>query len=198
MPTNQNDVIEVSARGEFNGIEDVVNVFQFQLTSVGDVTEAVTLTDLSVHLDNIFGNLGASQTDDFVYRDLTFRNITQDLVLGVIPWPTLTVGGSASGNLPPGVAGVINMATNVARVVLRKFIGGLGVGILDANGTFTGSLLTILGSFASDLLATLVVGGNDWEYGFFSPKTLAFEVPVGATITDIPGYQRRRKQGRGV
>lgn len=198
MTVAQFDVIEISARGEFAGVEDTVNVYQFQLQTAAPVADATAITQLAGHLDDIYDNIQPLQTTSYLYRDLSFRNITQDTVLGVVPWPTKVAGASVGKAMPPGVAGLINMATNIARVVLRKYLGGLTDAVLEIDGTFTSVLVAALVQFAADLLALFITGSETWAYGHLSPKTAAFEQPVAGVVTDIPAYQRRRKQGRGV
>jgi hypothetical protein len=126
------------------------------------------------------------------------RNTTQSSVLGVFSWPTISVGVAAAVNMPPGVGGLINMATTIARVVLRKYIAGFVSTAYEADGTLVDSVVAVLLQFGADLLDGLIVGARSYIYGHLSPKTASFEVPVSATVTDIPAYQRRRKQGRGV
>lgn len=199
MATNPNDIIEIAARAEFEGVEDVVNVYQFQYQGAAACTDYETILDLSNRLDSLYGGIISHQSNTLVYRDLSFRNLTQGTILGLTPWPTRTVGGAASSNLAPGVAAVINAVTQVSRVILRKYLGGFTVLGLDSNGSFTSGLTAAILTFGSNLIAPYVGGGTrNWQYGYFSPKTSGFEIPTSATVTDIPGYQRRRKQGRGV
>ena len=198
MTVAQNDVVEIAARAEFRGVEDVVNVYQFQLTSATPMADGVAMIQLGGHINAMYLNAVAYQTSDFLYRDLTYRNITTGLLMGVTPWPSVVSGTAGATNNPPGIAGVINMATTVARVILRKYIGGLTSTLIDADGTFSASVQAMLLVIGNYLIGGLSSGGDTWEYGHLSPKTLGFEVPASATATDIPGYQRRRKQGRGV
>jgi len=199
MSTNPNDVIEVAARAEFEGVEDTVNVYQFQYTGPAACTDFETILDLSNRLDGLYAPFASAQSTSYLYRDLTFRNITQSTLLGVTPWPARTAGSSASNNLPPGVAVVVNAGTSIARVILRKFIGGFTAAVLDPNGTFTSAITSLVVTFASTLISPYTGGGTrTWQYGYFSPKAAGFVIPTSATVTDIPGYQRRRKQGRGV
>lgn len=198
MAVNQFDIVEISARAEFGGVEDVVNVYQMQLTTVSPVADSVAITQLAAFIEGLYGPLISSQSTDYLYRDLTFRNLTTSTIMAITPWPSLIAGSGGAVNNPPGIAGVVNMATNVARVVLRKFIGGLVTAALDPDGTFTAVLQAALVTFGNTLINGTSSGGDVWAYGHLSPKTLQFEIPASAVATDVPGYQRRRKQGRGV
>lgn len=198
MAVNTNDVIEVSARCEFGGVEDVINVYQFRMTTAGPVDDDDVMLDLGLWLEDVYQPVITSQTNDFAYRDIAFRNVTQSTVMGTIAWPTYTAGAAAPNNIPPGLAALINFATNKARVILKKYIGGWILSGLEADGTFTGGLVALMLSLGIRLLSGWVGAYGTYEYGYLSPKTLSWEVPVGYTVTDVPAYQRRRKQGRGA
>lgn len=198
MTVEDDDILEVTARCEANGVEDVVNVFQFRNVTGSSLTDAEAVADIRLYLDDEYDNLTASQADTFVYRDITFRNITQSVLMGTFGWPTLTTGDSALAQIPPGCAGLVNCATNVARVVLKKYFGGWVTATLDNDGSFSSAVTAAILQFGLNLLGGIVGPNGAWEYGYFSPKTMQWEKPVSATATDIPAYQRRRKQGRGV
>ena len=197
MTTNQNDVIEVSARCEFNGTEDVINVFEWQLTTPGPLTDAATVNDLEAITEDFYTLFLAFQSDSLLYRDLRFRNKTQDTVLGTYPWPTLIDGLVDGTDLPPGNCGVLNFNTTVARVTPRKFLGGLTTISLDTDGSLEATTVAQMALLIEYLLLIQDEAGGDWRYGVLSEKTSQFEFPVSGTATDISGYQRRRKQGRG-
>ena len=198
MTVNAGDVLEVAARCEANGVEDVINVFQWINTTGSSLTDAQAVADIRAHLDTIYGALVIGQVDTFIYRDINFRNVTQGIIMGTFPWPTLTAGLSATNQIPPGVALVINFATSVPRVILRKYLGGWPVSVIDNDGTFNAAIMVSAAAWALALTAGIVGPNGTWSYGYLSPKTSNFEIPVSYSVTDIPGYQRRRKQGRGV
>lgn len=197
MSTVQFDIIEAAARMEYDGVDDVINTYQFQLTSALTVSDAQTLIDLLVILEELYTLIVTSQTTFLSYRDIRFTNVTQDLLLGTVGWPTLTVGTGAVDAIPPGVASLANFNTNIPRVTLRKYFGGLDLDNLDQDGTFTAVFGLVMADIQAFLLEAQIQGNDVWRYGYLSPKTGTFVVPVGSSWTDIPAYQRRRKQGRG-
>lgn len=197
MPTDLGDVIEVAARAEFNGTEDIINVYQFSLGTPGPVSDEQTVDDIINIMELIYSILITFQTGVVLYRDLRLRNVTQTRVLGVHPWPTLTAGESESVPMPPGNAVVMNFTTDVPRVTPRKFLGGLVVATLDPDGSLTTSTVLATLEIADILLNVQSEVGGDYLYGHFSAKTLKMEFPLGAVVSDVSGYQRRRKQGRG-
>lgn len=197
MTVDIGDVLEVAARMEFNGVEDQVNVYQFALGTPGPITDTEAVDDLIALMEAVYTIWKATMVAITAFRDLRVRNVTKDEVLGVFPWPTLTVGDSAADALPPGNAGLINFNTDVARVTPRKYMGSLNVNTVDNDGTLIALQVTKLVEVADLLLDVWVGVDGDWLYGYLSPKAGTFVFPNSATVSDITAYQRRRKQGRG-
>lgn len=197
MPTQQGDVIEASARMEFNGAEDVVNVFQYQLDSAPPVTEADTATDIINILEALYGLIVPIQTLLLTYRDIRLRNVTQGIVLGTFPWASLVSGAHPGDPVPPGVAALVNFSTSIARVSPRKYFGILTEASVDSDATWDIPTLVLLLGVGASLSLPAVGAFGTWSYGYLSPKSEAFETPVASTIPAFPAYQRRRKQGRG-
>lgn len=197
MTVNVGDVVEIAVRMEANGVEDIVNVYQFQNNTPAGFVDTIFMDHMADFFDDIYTPLLTGQADTFVYRDMTFRNVTQAVLMGVRTWPVITAGASATAQIPPGVAGLINFPTIIPRVILKKYIGGFVVSLIDGDGSFTTAVTALLLQMAADLLTGPVGVMIGVDYGYLSPKTLNFEVPTGGLGTDIPAYQRRRKQGRG-
>ena len=198
MAVNPQDILEITCRGEFNGVEDVVNVYQYRYTGASVAADADVISDFETEMESLYTPFVPDQMPTYEYRDITIRNLTQSVIMSVGAWPTLTDGTSAGKANPPGIAGLINMATTIVKVVLRKYLGGFAQSIVDDDGTFTTAFTAKLLVFGLQLILGFSVTVRGYDYGHLSPKTTNFEVPTSASVTDIPAYQRRRKQGRGV
>ena len=197
MTTQPSDIIEAAARLEFDAVDDVVNVFQVRLASPVAITDQETLDDIVDYLELAYTLLVGFLSVLTTFRDIRVRNVTQDTVLGLVPWNTLSAGSAVSDALPPGVAALVNFTTGVPRVTPRKYIGVSTEAQLVDPGVFSDSFVIALGQFAAQMIGLVPVNGRLYEYGFLSPKTSAFQASLAATVTSIPAYQRRRKQGRG-
>lgn len=197
MTTQQFDVIEVGARMEFDGQDDVVNTFQYRLETATPVTPANTVTDIVAILEALYTLFLVAQSTLLVYRDIRVVNKTQAVLLGTYLWPTLIAGTNIADAVPPGCCGLVDFNTIVSRVKPKKYFGAFTVGNVDFNGTWDNAMLTILTNSAIFMLAPQVGVSGTWLYGYDSPKTLGWVAPVGAVTRDVPAYQRRRKPGRG-
>jgi hypothetical protein len=197
MAVNQGDIIQAVAAMEWDGVEDVLNIYQFQLQSPASVTEAGVISDLTDFLDSAYDVLKLFLTTLLTFKEIRLLNKTQDVILGTFPWPTLVAGTGATDTQAPGVCALINFTTTKPRVSPRKYLGVFTEGALGANGAFGPSVVAALAIFAGLFIGDIVQPNGTYLYGYDSPKTLQFETPNGVSTGSVPAYQRRRKQGRG-
>lgn len=197
MAVSQYDVLEVAARTEFNGVEDIVNVFQFEYQSVPGLTDEQGIEDVLEFIEAIYDIFIGAQTILQLYRDLRVTNKTQEIVYGTFTWPTLIDGEDIAKAQAPGTCVLSNFSTGVARVAPRKYWGVFCADNMDADGTWSSAVLATFATVNSLMLLPYVATNGTWQYGYESPKVGSFVAPVSAVVTDIPAYQRRRKQGKG-
>lgn len=197
MATQQNDILEAACRAEINGSDDIINTFQFRYEDAAPLSEANTITDMVAVLELIYVIIEALQSSFVLYKDIRLTNKTQDILLGTVPWDTVDQGTAIGDAVPPGVASYISFSTTIPNVRPSKYFGGFTVANLDQDGTWDTALVAEMVDVADLLLAPLGVQGREYRYGYLSPKTLAFEIPVSAVTNDVGAYQRRRKPGRG-
>ena len=182
---------------EFDATEDVVNVYQFRLASGGPMSDEEAVDDILEILEVIYTIIRAGLSILQLFEDVRIFNVTQSVLLGVHEWPTLTAGTAAGDPTPPGVAAVLNFSTIIPKVSLRKYFGVFTEGAVGTTGLWLAPDVANVADIGTELLAPLVATNGTWSYGYISPKILGWVSPNGATNNNIPGYQRRRKQGRG-
>lgn len=198
MAVQPGDILEASPRLEFNSVDDQVNVFQFQNESVSPLTDTQGINDVIEVLEVLYTILVPLISILTVFRDIRVRNVTQSVVYGVFPWPTLTAGTQVQPAIPLACAGLLNFSTGIARVTPRKYFGSLTTTSIDSQGNLTAGTLALIASVGATLLTSMVATNASWNYGYFSPKTLGWQQAVSVVATNIPAYQRRRKPGRGA
>ncbi len=198
MAVADSDVLQAAARLEYEGVEDVVGVYQFRKDDAGSIGDTPAIDDILEFLEDIYTFLAVVIPVLTLFRDITIRNLTQAVLMGTFSWPTLTAGSGSGSAVPPGVAGMASFPTAIPRVILRKYWLPYTTTNMESDGTLSSGALTAQTSAAALLLTTFAATNAEWDYGYLSPKTGTFVLPTSALITDIPAYQRRRKQGRGV
>jgi hypothetical protein len=183
---------------EFDGTEDVMNIYQFRLASGGPMSDENAVIDILAILEVLYTIIVNSISLVQLFRDIRVFNVTQDVLLGLHDWPTMTAGTATGDPTPPGCAAVVNFSTIVPKVTLRKYFGVFTEADVDASGYLSTTLVADIADMGLYLLGPIGALSGTWAYGFISPKILGWVSPNGSSNNNIPGYQRRRKQGRGT
>lgn len=197
MTVQSNDIMECSARLETSDGDDIVGAFQFRLESVGFLPDADAITAVIEFLEVIYTQIRLVIPILTVFRDITIRNQTQAINYGTFPWPTLANGVVGGNEVPPGVTILASFSTGISHVNLRKYFGNMPVALLDLPGLWNAASVGVVVGGVALMLVPFVATFGTWSYGYNSPKTLGWVVPNAAVVTDVPAYQRRRRQGRG-
>jgi hypothetical protein len=191
-------VVKITARLRWAGKVDVQNVYHAQLASGSALDDGDARDDLAAWLETIYTPLLGEFPTSLVFEDIDFYNVSQDYPMGVEPWPTLTAGTGALDIQATGVAAVITAFTFYVRSRGRKFFGPLPeTSVLD--GVLTSATMINLASAAAAWIFPFVGGtsGQTWNPGIITRVTSLFREFRDAVVRNIPGYQRRRKEGVG-
>lgn len=189
------DILQVTARMILLG-QEVLNVYHLLVgenAPDGDLAQ-----DITERLDNAHGEMATLQDGSMAFDSIRIINVTDNTEVGEFDWPSL-VGGSVAGTvaLPPGVAGVVTFTTTTMGSRGRKFIAGFTESDIS-DGVWEAGTLAAMADYAA-YIATPFVGTESGVPLAFGVRTAAglFRSFNGYTVTNIPGYQRRRKQGVG-
>lgn len=188
------DIIQVVVEGALLA-QRILSVYQFVSTDA--VTDEDLMDDLTDRIENdMYAELTTSLANNFVISNLEFKNLTDNTLIDVIPW-----GGAAFSSagelLPLGVAGLVTANTATPKVRGRKFIAGLTEGSCN-DSLWDSALVTVLTDFAAAYVSGFIgaVSSSPWAPGVKS-STGPFRPFTEAIVSNIPAYQRRRKQGVG-
>jgi hypothetical protein len=197
MTTEQGDIVAVTYSGDIDSVDDVVMSFQGRLTSALGLDEDEVLADWSTIFSDLWDLIESLFNVLVVYRRVRAHNMTQDILLGESTFGTPRVGTALGDSLPNQVTIPVTFKTVVPRVMLRKLWGPAGEGHVDSDGTYGSGVLTNALAGGAFLLDPLVGTNGTWEYGYLSPKTLNFEIPISVLVTNVPGTLRKRRRGSG-
>lgn len=191
---SENDVIKVTATMSYIG-QTIQNVYHFGLGA--DQDDGFVIADLADLLEGAYTNLLPNLVDLLDFQSISFYNLTEDQNLGEYAWPSLTDGTATGEGLPTGVAGLVTFPTLAPKTRGRKFIAGISE-TFQADGVLVGTVLTNLLAFGADLLGVQVGGfGTTGLWGVVNALGTFFALQE-ALSTNVPAYQRRRKQGVGT
>jgi hypothetical protein len=176
----------------------MANVFHWRIKAGTDLTDANILSEIALKLDDMYTNVSGGMSNQISFADINVFNVTKNAPLGVIPWPTLTAGGSGSTMLPSTVAAFIRATTGISRNWAKKFIGGFTEDDNVSGGLVNSVLMTALGAFGTDWLANITgTGTNEYEPVVHHTKDGVWRLITDIVLTNIWSQVRKRRSGRG-
>jgi gamma-glutamyltranspeptidase len=197
MAIAPNEVIEIAVLGRLSGSDDIVNVYQVQHTSGSSITEDDFLNDWIALFRALYDAIKAIFTAAVVWQKIRARSVTNPGVLIGERNFSSDVVGTAGGTMSPTNAALISLKSNIARVVPRKYLP-IASGSYDADGDIVAGTITLLNTFGSALITPQTgLSTHTYRFGYFSPKTNTFVVPLSRVVTPTVVTQRRRRKGVG-
>lgn len=193
----QGEIFQGTGRMDFDGINEINNVYQFRLESAVPITDEEAVDDILEIIDDVIQFLTTFLSVLVVARDIVVRRLSPATVFGAFPWPTFTAGVATADATPPGVAGQVYFSTAIPRVILRKYYGVFNETQISTAGDLRNTVRDAMALIGAKLLLSITATNGVWRYGYFSPKVAGFVEPTVATIPTPFSYQRRRKPGVG-
>ena len=189
------DILNVVAKFTLLG-QTVMNVYDLFVGE--DAANSELLEDVEAWLSEAYNNLAVSFVTGFEPLTIKVTNVTTDTDLGETNFLDFTGGENVGDPLPPGVALLVTFPTNTLRSRGRKFLPGLAE-VQTADGLFSGSVLTQAALYAVDI-ASPFLGASSGSALIAGVRTAAglFRAFNGGSVSTVPAYQRRRKQGVGI
>jgi len=198
MVVAQNDILRVAARLEDQNGDDVVNVYHFAYRNAAVLTDAQAMDAVAAYLEEMYTEIQPNIHSSAIFRDINYFNVTTDMPMGTIDWPTLTTGAGTGDQLPNQMAAMVRGVTGHSRNWARKFLGPWGETRNSTYGKIDATLLTALANYAVQWLE----GGGTAPVKWFPivwNKVLQQWVDItGTVIRDVWSTIRRRRAGRGA
>jgi hypothetical protein len=197
MAAQTGDVLRVDLVGDINSVDDMIGVYQYQITAGSDISNAELLDDLAAIMTAIVTIIKAFSTAVAVWRRIRVQNITQDVLVGEADFAA-PIAGTGTGSTGPNQASLIfNFKTSVPRVILRKYIGPLGEDILGTTGLMLAAYVDEAADYIVELLTEQVGSYGSYLYGYQSAKAGGFIAPDIGYVNAIPGMRGSRRAGVG-
>lgn len=190
------EIVQIVAEMAMFG-QTLLNVYH--AVSSNSLLDEDAMSDLATRLGDAYALIANRQSDDLTAVGLTFKNITTNEDMGTESFVGYT-GGTDNTNdpLPAGVALCVTLPTAVLKSRGRKFVPGIAETGTTA-GLFTSAVMTDAASFAALISEAWLGASNDdpWTFGIVT-ELGTFRPFQSASVSNVPAYQRRRKQGVGI
>lgn len=194
---NVGDVLRIGATWTLENNFEITNVWHAEVSGGNPTTYAGATQDIQDYMEEIYTELLPEMSDDMDTDFLTLSNLTEDTTFGAIAWGNPLAGANVNQVTAPGVCLFTWARTLKPRVQMRKYFGAYG------NSSLTdGEWGAAARADASDAMSIHVL---PWQTGAVIELTgVAYNRTLGTFVTGIsvatalePGYQRRRRRGRG-
>ncbi|MCK4627326.1 MAG: hypothetical protein KAV00_18585, partial [Phycisphaerae bacterium] len=145
----------------------------------------------------IYSNLTAYLSDEISPDNLTMQNVTQDTTFGAFAWSGWGGGTNVNEQTASGVCLFTWARTLKPRVQIRKYYGVFTEeGLTD--GTWVSAVRNACNSAMVDHIQSFEGSEGLVMLGVAYNRTLLTTTDALSTDTaEEPGYQRRRRRGRG-
>jgi len=191
------DIIRITAVMQFDGLDDMVNVFHFKLTSVSTSNDDEFMADMASVMDDLYTEVVLAFSELVVFIDVQGQNVTQNELLPSKPWPVLVNGGSMSTPLPSQVAACVYHGTLRPKTRASKFLPVFTEGQNDGNGKIGDATQVLIQAFGDFLVGAIVGSAFTALYGAYNKGFDRFTVAGNAIVPTRWRTQRRRRLGVG-
>jgi len=195
---NVNDIVRVACRQTYDtGGQDVINVIHMECRVQTAVTDDDVRDNVGEVIEIIFDPIRLLASNTLKYTVLEMKNITQDILMGTIPWPTFVQGAVAAPIVSPQVVALSIMKTFKSRVAGRRNWSGVPENVVT-DGILNAAWLTAMGVAQTNLLTDLIGALSVYAYIVFNREFETFNVPNGSLSLTPTRTQRRRSTGFGT
>lgn len=193
MTTANNDIIRLTANYTYlTGGRPISNVLHFVDNGGGGIIDSLLLSQMGIILEGIFGPLAPEQGVGLFYTTYDVFNVTQGLIIGTLPWPTLVQGGTGGDLSAATVVALLRMVTPKSRVQGRVNLVGVPEAKL-ADSTMTGLFVTAALLVGAQLLNSFPVGPSFLQYTVFNQEFKTFTMPVSVALGSSSRSLGRRR-----
>jgi len=174
------------------GGKPLSNVWHFKDTGGGGIEDADFINDFGLVAEAILVDAPPQEGPGFRYINIQLQNLTQDLIIATLVWPTFDIGGAATQSDASQVAALLRMITPKPGVQGRMFIPAMAEGSIG-NSVFSASVLTMMANIGTALLAPQVIGTGEITYTVFNQVLLTDTFPTSVGFGSTTRSLTRRK-----
>lgn len=190
-------IFQVDVMGRWSSAADVINSFQLQYVDGPTVDRETLWTDIGDWAYELYDIVKDICNVLMVVDHYRVAHLNGNCSSGTLELASSIPGALTNDAYASGVAALTLYRTGIKRVVMRKYWGGLDESMVNEGGGMSATALGVLAVVNDFLIDPFVIDTRTYQYGYFSPKTAQFQVPINATRAAYPAYQRRRRVGSG-
>lgn len=191
------DVMRVTANMVVNGSDLIQNVFYVKMDDAGEEEDVTVRQAVAAHLDTAWQNLESKISPQVVFTTIEFYNLTQDVPMLPITWPSPPVGSAVGALLPLQTGILVSFPTLAKRSTGKKYLGGLTISAITEGGRVETGHIGSAGLWAEDIIGTILADDSILYVGHVQKLTGTFVIWDQYLVSGIIATQRRRRIGVG-
>lgn len=192
------DVVRIACRQTYtSGGQDVINTIHVRASAQVGVTLPAVQADLGALAELYFDAMRLVISNSLRYTFLELKNVTQDTLLGVIPWPTFVQGANAGQMASPQVVALSVLPSDKSRVMGRVNWGGM-LETDVSNGIIDALVLAAMATAQAVMMVSQSMTYGNYQYVIYNRVLGTFRLPVGSKAIIPTRTQRRRSTGFGT
>lgn len=198
MPVALGDFFRLTADLIYKNTDHIQNVFYFRNNNGNPINDAGLQVAAGEVLEDIYASLVSYISEEVDFNQILIYIPTGNQSLPAIGWPTYTAGTATGDVTAPGVCHLAYARTGIGRSIGKKFFGAFSESNMS-DGLWTSAQNTVVNTAAQKTWGTFVTSTGLSLTGVVYDR--AAHQGRGAQVivtTNVPAYQRRRRQGRGI
>lgn len=203
MAIEDGDILRVNAEMTYAG-STVMNVFHLQVDNA--LTNSDALDEIRDWLFLVYDHVDGIMASVLTFSRIVVVNVSKDEDVGITDWLTLTVGTGSGDGLPPGVALLATFNTVSLGVRGRKYLPGVTEAHVTSSQVWSSTAVSAMDAFADEASSPFT---GLFTSTLYTPRIVGYQAVPGGTniivttiisysVSNVPAYQRRRKQGVGI
>lgn len=194
-----NDIVRVVNVFERQGSLDIfTNTFYFKVLAASWASDLQFMSEIANYMDISYLIINGSFNTAMLYKHIDGQNITQNQLLPLVPWPTLTAGVNATDMLPTQCTARPYFPTNRPKTRAAIGLPPYSENTQSGGGLIAAATLTVTETWADRFVGNMILAGGTLQYGAFNNALVRF-TPVDSRV--VPQRFRtikRRRVGVGA
>lgn len=173
------------------------NTFHFKVLAASWVNNLAFMTEVAAFMDAAYTGINVNITFSLNFLHIDGQNLTQDVLLPLVAWPFLTVGGNASDALPTQVTARPYFPTTRPKTRAAIGLPPYGEGTQLNGGVLDAGAVTTTEAWADLFVGAILMASGTLEYGAYNRLLDRFTAVDSRVLPPRFRTLKRRRIGVG-
>ena len=192
------DIIRVVCVYSFGvGGDQFTNTFHFKVLAASWVDNLAFMTQVAAFLDAAYQIINVNFPTEVVYLHIDGQNITQAVLMPLVPWPVLVAGANVTDALPSQATARPYFPTTRPKTRAAIGLPPYAEGTQTNGGLLDAGAISTTVSWAAQFVGNILLASGTIEYGPFNRPLNRFVAADSAILPSRFRTLKRRRIGVG-